>query len=114
MRTKPFHSPLEPYFDFILEARRKRQSWQEIADALTAKGVQITKQGVHVFMKRRLKWRYPLGMAPAGTTQPTRSPHAEKTHPDSAPLTENAPAEGEFTSDPLTRPLRKKSIWNKI
>ena len=62
---KPFQSKLEPHFDFILEARRKRQTWESIARLLAEQGTTTTKQAVHAFIKRRLKRRYPLGMAPA-------------------------------------------------
>ena len=64
MPGKSFQSKLEPHFDFILEARRKRQTLEAIAQALTAHGITTTKQAVHAFIKRRLKRRYPLGMAP--------------------------------------------------
>jgi hypothetical protein len=29
---KPFHSILEPHFDFIRELRQRRKTWQEIAE----------------------------------------------------------------------------------
>ena len=64
MPGKSFQSKLEPHFDFILEARRKRQTLEDIAQALTVRGITTTKQAVHAFIKRRLKRRYPLGMAP--------------------------------------------------
>lgn len=107
---------MEPHFDFILEARRKRQSWQGIADALIEKGVKTTKQAVHIFMKRRLKWRYPLGMAPAEGAQSPRNVHAEKTHTNLPALTKNAPAPDEFTPDSLTLRAKKKpqDIWAKL
>ena len=64
MPGKSFQSKLEPHFDFILEARRKRQTLEDIAQALAAHGITTTKQAVHAFIKRRLKRRYALGMAP--------------------------------------------------
>jgi hypothetical protein len=34
MRGKSFQSKLEPHFDLIREARRKRQTWQAIVELL--------------------------------------------------------------------------------
>jgi hypothetical protein len=40
---KPFHSILEPHFDFIRELRQRRKTWQEIADLLfSEKGIRVT------------------------------------------------------------------------
>jgi len=39
MPGKSFQSKLEPHFDFILEARRKRQTLEDIAQALTVHGI---------------------------------------------------------------------------
>jgi hypothetical protein len=109
MPGKPFQSKLEPHFDFILEARRKRQTWEAIAQQLTTQGTVTTPQAVHAFVKRRLKRRYPLGMAPAeiNPATVTRS-HLEKPHPEEPVLTELLPPESEFGPDPLTRSIKKK------
>ena len=115
MRPKPFHSILEPHFDFVLASRRKRQSWQEIADALTSQGIRVTKQAVHIFMKRRLKRRYALGMAPpAEPMQPARIAHAKEAPADLPPQTENTPTPNEFAFDPLTKPLKTQSKWTDL
>ena len=40
---KPFHSILEPHFDFIRELRQRRKTWQEITKLLlTEKGIRVT------------------------------------------------------------------------
>ena len=53
---RPFHSILEPHFDFIREQRQQRKTWQEIATLLrTEKGCVITFQGLHQFYRRYLK-----------------------------------------------------------
>ncbi len=80
---KPFQSKLEPHFDFILEARRKRETWQAIAQQLADRGIITTKQAVHIFLKRRLKRRYALGAAPA---EPTPTPVSRR--PVEKPLPE--------------------------
>jgi hypothetical protein len=105
VRGKPFQSKLEPHFDFIVEARRKRQTWQAIAQELTDKGTATTSQAVHGFMKRRLKRRYPLGMAPAA--MPIGQP--QTLLPESPEFSESPPPPSEFGPDPLTLPSKGKS-----
>jgi hypothetical protein len=111
---KPFQSKLEPHFDFILEARRKRQTWEAIARLLAVQGITTTKQAIHAFMKRRLKRRYALGMAPAAerVTQSTpQSAPAESVEFSELPLVTS-----EHASDPLTAPIkgRKRSPWTVL
>jgi len=109
MPGKPFQSKLEPHFDFILEARRKRQTWQAIAQQLTTQGTATTPQAVHAFVKRRLKRRYPLGMAPAETRQAAATRlRAEKPPAEIPDLTELLPPPSEFGPDPLTQSTKKK------
>jgi hypothetical protein len=115
MPGKPFQSKLEPHFDFIREIRRKRQTWDAIAQLLTAHGTPTTKQAVHAFLKRRLKRRYALGMAPAA--QPLSRPHVgvKKPLPQLPELTESFPPPSEIGPDPLTLPPKdKKPMWNQI
>jgi hypothetical protein len=109
MPGKPFQSKLEPHFDFILEARRKRQTWETIAQQLTTQGTVTTPQAVHAFTKRRLNRRYPLGMAPEEKRPAvaTRS-RAEKPPAGEPILTESLPPESEFGPDPLTLSIKKK------
>jgi hypothetical protein len=109
MPGKSFQSKLEPHFDLILEARRKRQTWEVIAQALAAQGITTTKQAVHAFIKRRLKRRYPLGAAPPETTPTVVSRRrAEKPLPETPDLTESLPPPSEFGPDPLTLSTKKK------
>jgi hypothetical protein len=112
MRGKPFQSKLESHFDFILEARRKRQTWQAIAHDLAGKGIATTPQGVHAFTKRRLKRRYPLGMAPAA--MPIHEPKPQL--PESPEFSESLTPPSEFGPDPLTLPLKGKgnSGWGVL
>jgi hypothetical protein len=107
MPGKSFQSILEPHFDIILEARRKRQTWQAIAEQLANHGVTTTKQAVHAFVKRRLKRRYPLGMAPA-----PMEGHSGLSKPPAAgapELTESLPPARDFGTDPLTSPVKGKA-----
>jgi hypothetical protein len=117
MRGKPFQSKLEPHFDFILEARRKHQTWQGIARELAGKGIAVTPQAVHGFTKRRLKRRYPLGAAPAEPpARPVSRQPAEARSLELSELTESLPPPSDFTADPLTLPPmgKKKSKWTII
>jgi hypothetical protein len=53
---KPFHSILEPHYDFIRELRQRRKTWQEIADLLLSeKGIRVTFHAPYLFYRRRLK-----------------------------------------------------------
>jgi hypothetical protein len=106
MRGKPFQSKLEPHFDLIREARRKRQTWQAIVELLAAQGITTSRPAVYSFMKRRLKRRYPLGMAPAPEIKrPAANVLPAAGVPD---LTEVLPPESEFGPDPLTLSTKKK------
>jgi hypothetical protein len=118
MPGKPFQSQLEPHFDFILESRRKHQTWQAIAHELADKGITVTPQAVHGFTKRRLKRRYPLGAAPADASPaplPPRQP-SETSSSELPEFTESLPPSSDFTADPLTLPPmgKKKSKWTVL
>jgi hypothetical protein len=117
MPGKPFQSKLEPHFDFILEARRKRQTWQAIAQELAGQGIIVTPQAVYGFAKRRLKRRYPLGATPAEPTPKTNSrPPAERLSSESPEFTESLPPPSDFAADPLTTPPmgKTKSKWTVL
>ena len=111
---KPFQSKLEPHFDFILEARRKRQTWESIAQLLAEQGITTTKQAIHAFMKRRLKRRYALGMAPAA--ERVNHSTSKSASPELAEFSEFPPVTSEHGSDPLTAPIkgRKRSPWTVL
>jgi hypothetical protein len=111
---KPFQSKLEPHFDFILEARRKRQTWEAIARLLAEQGITTTKQAIHAFMKRRLKRRYALGMAPASERVIHSTPKSAPA--ESSEFSEFPPITSEHGSDPLTEPIkgRKRSPWTVL
>jgi hypothetical protein len=115
MPGKSFQSKLEPHFDLILEARRKRQTWEAIVQLLATHGITSTRPAVYSFMKRRLKRRYPLGMAPAETRPATVTPRPERPRPEMPRLTE---PQSDFGADPLTLPPKgknkSKSPWTII
>ena len=116
MPGKSFQSKLEPHFDLILEARRKRQTWDAIVQLLATHGIITTRPAVYSFMKRRLKRRYPLGMAPMETRSATVTPpRPESPRPEMPQLTE---PQSDFVTDPLTLPLKgktkSKSTWAVI
>jgi hypothetical protein len=116
MPGKSFQSKLEPHFDLILEARRKRQTWEAIVQFLATLGITTTRPAVYSFMKRRLKRRYPLGMAPAEERPVTATPpRPESPSPEMPELTE---PQSDFGADPLTLPpkgkTKSKSTWTII
>ena len=115
MPGKSFQSKLEPHFDLILEARRKRQTWEAIVQLLAIHGITTTRPAVYSFMKRRLKRRYPLGMAPAEERPVPITPRPESPSPEMPQLTE---PQSDFGADPLTLPPKgknkSKSSWTII
>jgi hypothetical protein len=112
MPGQSFQSKLEPHFAFILKSRRQRQTWGAIAQALAERGVPTTKQAVHAFIKRRLKRRYPLGMAPVEIRPASPSdtlPQAEEPTTDFPKFT---PSESDRAVRVLTSsPSVKGPIW---
>ena len=115
MPGKSFQSKLEPHFDLILEARRKRETWEAIVQLLATHGITTTRPAVYSFMKRRLKRRYPLGMAPAPPARILERPTPAEPFPELPQLTE---PQSDFGADPLTLPPKgknkSKSYWTII
>jgi hypothetical protein len=75
MPGKPFTSKLEPFYDLIVQKRRARETWKDIAQFLNnEKKIKTTRQNVYDFFKRRRKRRYAAGMEP----EPTRVSPATK------------------------------------
>jgi hypothetical protein len=111
MRGKPFQSKLEPHFDLIREARRKRQTWQAIVELLAAKGITTSRPTVYSFLKRRLKRRHPLGMAP-DESMPATPARAEESSAELPNLSDFIPPPSEFGPDPLTVSTKKR--WGKL
>jgi hypothetical protein len=55
---RAFHSILEPHFDFILQLRQRRKTWQEIAELLLSeKGIRVTLYAPYRFYRRHLQRR---------------------------------------------------------
>jgi hypothetical protein len=85
---KPFHSILEPHYDFIRELRQRRKTWQEIADLLLSeKGIRVTFHAPYLFYRRRLKRATKPHWEDLSVFQPDRS-NASASRPQSrsAPL----------------------------
>ena len=85
---RAFHSRLEPFVDFIRELRLRRETWREIAGALSdEKGCVITAQGVHQFYRRHLQRRakgHWEGQPEHSESQPVR-PSTAASRPQSRP-----------------------------
>jgi hypothetical protein len=85
---KPFHSILEPHYDFIRELRQRRKTWQEIADLLLSeKGIRVTFHAPYLFYRRKLKRAAKPHWEDLSVSQPDRS-NASASRPQSrsAPL----------------------------
>jgi len=83
---KPFHSILEPHFDFIRELRQRRKTWHEIAELLfTEKGIRVTHHAPYLFYRRKLKraakphWESEAATPPAATVNPSASSPTQQT-----------------------------------
>jgi len=89
---KPFHSILEPHFEFIRELRQRRKTWRQITELLfTEKGIRVTVYAPYLFFRRKLK---------RGA-----KPHWEKSTVDSQPAHPSAAASQPQThSGPLPPP----------
>ena len=118
MRGKPFQSKLEPHYDLIREARRKRQTWQAIVELLAAKGITTSRPAVYSFMKRRRKRRYAFGMEPDEPLLPAlTSPPAHPRQPPKPSNLSDLPAPpSEFEVDPLSLPPKAgdKPMWGVL
>ena len=90
---KPFHSILEPHFDFIHQQRQRRRTWREIADLLfTEKGLHVTYYAPYSFYRRKLTrtakphWENQAAMQQPATVKPPAPPQT--------------PAQAETTTNP--------------
>ena len=86
MPGKPFRSKIEPFYDLIVQARRNRMTWEEIAETIRQKGTACTRQAVQDYFKRHKTLRHPMGMEP--------QPEAPKRRPtDPTPKQPDNPAQ---------------------
>jgi hypothetical protein len=68
MPGRPFQSKLEPHLDFIRDCRKKRWSYQRIAQAIGEQfGMKVSPNAIFSFVKVRSK---PLRMYQLVPTQP--------------------------------------------
>jgi hypothetical protein len=71
----PFQSKLEPYFDLIVAARRKRKTWAQITELIKERGTDISHQKVVIFFKTRKKRHHALSIEPDAHEKPAPSKH---------------------------------------
>ena len=88
----PFQSKLEPYFDLIVAARRRRKTWAQITELIKEQGTDITRQGVVIFFKTRKK-RDSLRIEPTvpEAHAPAKHPAAQAESPNGESDTESKP-----------------------
>src|ERR1700694_2550977 len=62
----PVQSKLEPYFDLIVAARRRRKTWAQIAELIKERGTSISRQRLAILFKTRKKRHRarPQGLCP--------------------------------------------------
>ena len=108
MPGKSFQSKLEPHFDLILEARRKRQTWEAIVQLLAdpwnhhdpTSGLLVYETTIEATLSAR---DGSGGSKPVTVTPP--SPERSD-RPELPQLTE---PQSEFGADPLTLPPKGKN-----
>jgi hypothetical protein len=97
---KPFHSILEPHYDFIRELRQRRKTWRQITELLlTEKGIRVTVYAPYLYYRRKLKRAAKPNWENAGNyseSQPAR-PNVAASRPQSRPSPLPQPS-------PFTRP----------
>ena len=106
---RPFHSILEPHFDFIRQLRQRRKTWQEIAELLfTEKGIRVTHHAPYLFYRRKLKraakphWEDESNLA---NPQPARSNAAAAAA--QSPAANGQDRKPTLAATPQSQPFRK-------
>jgi hypothetical protein len=64
MPNKPFNSKFRPHAELIFDLRRKRKTWQEIADELGELGIKASRGNVCDFYRRYKARPNPMGWEP--------------------------------------------------
>jgi hypothetical protein len=105
---RPFHSILEPHFDFIRQLRQRRKTWQEIADLLfTEKGVRVTFHAPYLFYRRKLKragkphWENESNLTEPQAAHPNAAARQSQKRPSPLPPQQNfqRPDRTKFNTD---------------
>jgi hypothetical protein len=111
---RPFHSILEPHFDFIRELRQRRKTWQEIAELLfTDKGIRVTHHAPYLFYRRKLK-----RAAKPHWEDESNSADPQPVHSNAAALAAQSPAVNDqgrkpiLAATPQSQPFRKPNPNN--
>ena len=75
---RPFHSKLNPHYEFIRTLRKRRKTWREIVEELAGLGMKTCPSAVYEYYKRHSRRPYPFGWEdePTPTAKPRRSAHA--------------------------------------
>ena len=115
MPGKAYRSKLEPFFGLIVENRRKRLTWAEIASLITDKGTQCTRQAVQGYFKRRVarrtkKQEWPMGMDASTALESFADRAAQQNGPVYRPGDNYRRSRKEHTSKPKTFDFSKHVI----
>src|ERR1700676_5281973 len=78
-RAIPVQSKLEPYFDLIVAARRRRKTWAQIAELIKERGTSISRQRLAILFKTRKKRHRALSNEAGihGKSATTKNPAAQ-------------------------------------
>ena len=108
MPGQPFRSCLNPFIEYITQARLERKTWHEIAEYINAQGTKTDTSQVARFAKRHAAAKLPFGFPPKSA--PVGGPPAESVPPaESQPTTEPVSYEDDFRPPPLNLfPSKKK------
>lgn len=105
MPGQSYRSKLNPYFEFIREARLREETWEAIAVEISRRGTPADRSQVCKFFQRRVGGKRPAGFAP----EPGAGGHAP---PDTTPA--GAPAFTVPVDGLMETPVRKKLILKII
>ena len=107
MPGQPFRSSLNPFIEYITQARLERKTWHEIAEHITAQGTKTDTSQVARFAKRHAAAKVPFGFPPkSATTAPAKESQTESATRSAAPPPEQVVQESEFAAEHEFRPSR--------
>ena len=104
MPGQPFRSCLNPFVEYITNARLEMKTWHEIADHITAQGTKTDASQVARFAKRHASAKRPFGFPPRSVgPAAVNDGQADGAQRPVAP-SEQAIQESEFASEHEFRP----------
>ncbi len=106
MPGQPFRSSLNPFIEYITQARLERKTWQEIAQYITAQGTKTDTSQVARFAKRHAASKVPFGFPPKSVGPAAAGDRQAESEQQPAAQPEQAVQESEFSAEHEFRPSR--------